>query len=165
MWKYKPTHPASALRLCSLPLRPGWSFQPETAETVTNRQKLTTKKDTHTPKTLLTWGPPGWSSLCRTAGLPSLCWCPPCTRDTAVGLAASPTTDEEEQSKEKDVKMIAIHVTQTDLYLPIQEWNPLHFIKLYLQQEMWSTTCLQWWAVKEVAVRGGIKYISIFKLH
>lgn len=46
MWKYKPTHPASALRLCSLPLRPGWSFQPETAETV--RKKLTTKKDTHT---------------------------------------------------------------------------------------------------------------------
>lgn len=54
MWKYKPTHPASALRLCSLPLRPGWSFQPETAETV--RKKLTTKKDTHTHRRLCSPG-------------------------------------------------------------------------------------------------------------
>lgn len=43
-----------------------------------------------------TWGPPGWSFLCRTAGWPSLCWCPPCTPDTAAGWAASPTTERNE---------------------------------------------------------------------
>lgn len=169
MWKYKPTHPASALRLCSLPLRPGWSFQPETAETVTNRQKLTTKKHTHTEDSAhlgSSWLelPLPYSGITFSLLMPAL-HTGHCCR---LGRVSNHWWGGAEQGEGCQNDCNTRH-TNRSLFADSRvepKWRyPLHFLKLYLQQEMWSTTCLQWWAVKEVAVRGGIKYISIFKLH
>lgn len=46
-----------------------------------------------------TWGPLGWSSLCRRGGWLSLCRCLLYTQDTAVGWAVSPTIDEGRASR------------------------------------------------------------------
>lgn len=56
-----------------------------------------------------TWGPLGWSSLCRTVGWLSLCWCPLYRRDTAACWAASPTTER----RKKHVKMFRMHIRWT----------------------------------------------------